>query len=672
MPQQQENFDIIIQDGSLGNAPEFNVWYITSQKYDLEFLELPKDLLEQLARISEREIRNIPLGLLRGVDRPIPTVARTGTAVYCRTDAPDDFAYDVARAMYEHQDLLQWAHIHFSYNVHTVWKTPDVPLHPGAERFYREGGFMQKEKPTEKQVSQATDARQVQRPSRRPPHEETIKVEGGLITGTRSWGYGVRMYRGIPFAAPPVGDLRWKPPQPVIPWEGVLAANDFGPSPMQRQRPPFEASHNDGTHPYSEDCLYLNVWSAAKSPDEKLPVMVWIFGGGGVEGSGSEALYDPNSLAKKGVVVVTFNYRVNVFGWMSHPDLTAESPNQSSGNYGALDQIAALKWVQNNIAQFGGDPDRVTIFGESGGSRSVNWLMASPLAKGLFQGAIGQSHSVFGRMMTLRQGEKQGKQLEQSIGAASLAELRAIPAENLEAFILRNGSRMGAPVVDGWFLPEDIYTIFAQGKQNNVALITGGNEDEGGGIAGANRTNVRPKDLASYMEWAKEILGDEAKHLIKYYPAATDADARRAYHDIFRDANMVGHRIWAKLQSEAGKSPAYFYLFSMAPPAYGKDGKTPDRSRGAFHGAEIAYVFDNLRYMDRPWTDHDRKIADIASAYWVNFAKTGNPNGPGLPKWPVYDPGDEKLLNIGEIVRVDELNWDGLDFLAERVRNSRR
>ncbi|MEJ2130262.1 MAG: carboxylesterase family protein, partial [Gammaproteobacteria bacterium] len=199
------------------------------------------------------------------------------------------------------------------------------------------------------------------------------------------------MYRGIPFAAPPAGDLRWRPPQPPRPWDGVLAAEHFAPACMQRRRPLLEASWASGVNGYSEDCLYLNIWTPAASGDDALPVMVWIYGGGGVEGSGGEALYDGNGLAKKGVVVVTFNYRVNVFGWFAHPELTRESPEHASGNYGALDQIAALRWVQNNIARFGGDPKRVTIFGESGGSRSVNWLMASPLAKGLFQRAIGES-----------------------------------------------------------------------------------------------------------------------------------------------------------------------------------------------------------------------------------------------------------------------------------------
>ena len=500
---------------------------------------------------------------------------------------------------------------------------------------------------------------------------EAIPVEGGRVIGTRSWGYGVRMYRGIPFAAPPVGDLRWRPPQPVIPWEGELKANHFGPSPMQQERPPLEALHNDGTHPYNEDCLYLNVWTPARDVDEKLPVMVWIYGGRGVEGSGSEELYDPNGLAKKGVVVVTFNYRVNVFGWMAHPELTEESPNDSSGNYGALDQIAALKWVQNNIAGFGGDSDRVTIFGESGGSRSVNWIMASPLAKGLFHGVIGESHTVFGPMTGLAEAEAQGVRFAQSLGAGSLAQLRAIPAEEIEAAALKS-PRLGATVVDGWFLPEDVYTIFSKGKQNDVPLITGGNSDEFGPIAGAHPVAERPDTLDGYHEWAKATFGDRAEECMKLYPVATDAEAAQAYHDVTRDANMAGHYTWARLQNKTGVSPAYLYLFSLAPPAYPREGSAPDRSQGAYHGAEIFYAFDNLRCVDRPWTGLDREVAEIMSSYWVNFARTGDPNGPGLPPWPLYDPQDEQSLNIGEMVRAEDLNWAGLTFLADLEEETRR
>src|SRR5579872_156156 len=268
--------------------------------------------------------------------------------------------------------------------------------------------------------------------------QEPVKVDGGLITGRPSWGWNVRAYRGIPFAAPPVGNLRWKPPQPVAPWTGVRAADHFGASCMQAQREQSNSWWNDDVYPVSEDCLYLNVWTPAASASERLPVMVWIYGGGGVQGAGSEQFYDGDGLAKKGGVGVTFNYRVNVFGWMAHPELTKESPNHSSGNYGALDQIAALQWVQRNTGAFGGDPTKVMIFGQSGGSRSVNWVQASPLAKGLFRAAAGESHAVFGAMASLAQAEEQGTKFGDGIGKPSLAALRAMSADELEAASLKS------------------------------------------------------------------------------------------------------------------------------------------------------------------------------------------------------------------------------------------
>ena len=501
--------------------------------------------------------------------------------------------------------------------------------------------------------------------------QEPIPVDGGLVSGTPSWGFGVRMFRGIPYAAPPIGNLRWRPPQPVIPWEGVRVADHFCASCMQQKRPMFQAAWADGTTPLNEDCLYLNVWTPAKSANERLPVMVWIYGGGGVGGSGSEGLYDPNGLAKKGVVAVTFNYRLNVFGWMAHPELTKESENRSSGNYGALDQIAALKWVKNNIAKFGGDPNNVTIFGESGGSRSVNWLMASPLARGLFHRAIGQSHTVFGRMATLAEAEATGVRFAEGAGARSLAELRAMPAEQLEAAILRNPSGMTGTIVDGWFLPEDIYTIFATGKQSDVPLITGGTNDEGRNPGGGRGEGSPPTTVAAYIEWAKRIFEAQADSFLRAYPAKTDEEVKKAYHDAYRDANFAGHRTWAQLQTKTGKAPAYLYLFSQSVPYFAADGKTTEK-RGAAHGAEIIYVFDNLRYADRPWTDVDRKVAWMSSMYWVNFARTGNPNGPGLPEWPKYDPKDEKMLNIDAVPRMEGINKAGLDLLADREEASRR
>src|SRR5580704_17883047 len=319
--------------------------------------------------------------------------------------------------------------------------------------------------------------------------QEPIKVEGGLVSGTPGWGWNVRQYLGIPFAAPPVGNLRWRPPQPVIPWQGVRVAGRFAPVCMQVQSPQ-NAALNRGLVNDNEDCLYLNVWTPAGSANERLPVMVWIYGGGGTTGSTAEPTYDGNAMAKNGVVVVSMGYRLNVFGWMAHPELTKESEHHSSGNYGSLDQLAGIQWVHNNIAAFGGDPNKVTIWGESGGSRSVNFLDASPMLKGLARGAIAESHTSFGRMTTLAEAEANGVAFAKSAGKNSLAELRAMSASDLiDAFAKHPGSMNGA-IVDGWFLPQDIYTIYSEGKQNDIPLLTGGTNDEGGTLVAAGAPGV--------------------------------------------------------------------------------------------------------------------------------------------------------------------------------------
>ncbi len=312
--------------------------------------------------------------------------------------------------------------------------------------------------------------------------QEPIKVEGGLVSGTPGWAWGVRAYLGIPFAAPPVGNRRWRPPQAVIPWQGVRAAREFSSACMQSEAGWTDEQLADpGLWHKSEDCLYLNVWTPATSASERLPVLVWIHAGAGIMGSTARPIYDGNALAKKGVVVVSANYRLGVFGWFAHPELTRESEHRSSGNYGALDQLAALQWVQKNIAQFGGDPNKVTMFGQSAGCGAVNWLAASPLAKGLVRGGIGQSFRTFHRMITLAEAENVGAQFAKAIGKPTLAALRAMPAQDLLEASVKTpaATATNAAIVDGWFLPQDIYTIYSQGKQNDIPLITGGTNDEG-------------------------------------------------------------------------------------------------------------------------------------------------------------------------------------------------
>ena len=442
----------------------------------------------------------------------------------------------------------------------------------------------------------------------------------------------------------------------------------------------------------------MNVWTPATSPNDRLPVMVWIYGGGGVLGYSGDPRYDGSMVAKKGVVVVSMNYRVNVFGWLAHPELTRESAHHASGNYGSLDQLAAIQWVTRNIAGFGGDPGRITIWGQSGGSRSVNFLAASPLLKGLARAAIAQSHTSFGRMPALAEAEANGTAFMKAAGRTSLAELRAMSSEEIfDAFQKRPAGLNGA-VVDGWFLPADIYTIYQQGKQNDLALMTGATNDEGGSIpvasddvtpaegaraGGAGRGLAAvgggageppagrggrgvgaPQTLAAYRAWAERTLGHRTAEFLNLYPAATDAEAQHAYHDISRDANFAGHRTWAKLQSTTGSQPAYLYLFSHVAPNPANNGNSPPPMRGAVHFSDVPFAFSNMRMWDYPWTPADWKVADAMTTYWTNFAKNLSPNGTPLPTWTVYNPKDERLLDIDDSIRMEPLSTARMDFIA--------
>lgn len=488
-----------------------------------------------------------------------------------------------------------------------------------------------------------------------------VRVEQGQLTGVAGSSPEIRVYKGIPFAAPPVGDLRWKAPKPAVSWQGIRAADQFSPACSQTPYPATSIYYQK-PEPVSEDCLYLNVWTAAGPASEKRPVMVWIHGGALTRGSASTPVYDGDALARKGVVLVTTNYRLGVFGFYAHPDLTKESDRNSSGNYGILDQIAALEWVQKNIAAFGGDPKRVTIFGESAGSWSVNCLMATPLAKGLFQRVIGESGGTFSPMKKLADMEQAGVKLASSLHADSIQAMRAKSAADL---LKAAGARAVAPNVDGWMLPEDVYTIFAKGKQNDAPLIAGSNADEATSLSpwAANGS------AGSFVQQVRERFGDKSDEFLKIYPARTDAEAKAAHYASFRDYLFGWQmRTWARMQTKTGKSKAYLYYFSRNPPG-------PESTRyRAYHASEIAYVFENL-LPPRPWEDADRKLSAMMSSYWVNFATSGDPNGKGLPRWPAYREKRDAALELGDPVKlVTGLNKPALDFYDryfERLRASK-
>ena len=489
-----------------------------------------------------------------------------------------------------------------------------------------------------------------------------VTVTGGQIAGTVNKEGDVRIFKGIPFAAPPVGDLRWKAPQPVKPWQGVRKGDEFGPSPMQGSPAPFgpwSAEYLIPKAPISEDCLYLNVWTGAKSTKEKMPVLVWIYGGGFNSGGAGVPLYDGEATAKKGVVFVSANYRVGPFGFFALPELTKESGHNASGNYGLMDQIAALQWVKQNIAQFGGDPNNVTIAGQSAGSMAVNCLVASPLAKNLFKKAIAESGAGFARPYpTLQQAEEAGLKTMQSIGASSLADLRALSADE----ILKKGQGGRGPIIDGYVLPQSIADIFAANKQNDVALLTGWNEDEGMSFG-------PPKKADEYRKQIEQQYGADAPGFLKHYPGTTDTEAARSQLNLSRDMIFGAQNYaWANVQSKQGK-PVYVYRFTRKLPATGEYARY-----GAFHTGEVAYAYDNLKFVDRtlrPLEPKDDELAKTISTYWVNFMKAGNPNGKGLPQWPAYSTNDKQVMMLGDDVQAKPLpDAASLDFLYGQMRKS--
>ena len=507
-----------------------------------------------------------------------------------------------------------------------------------------------------------------------------VAVTGGRVQGTEA-SAGVVAFKGIPFAAPPMGELRWRPPAPVVAWEGVRDAGEAGPICVQGAGGPAT----------SEDCLFLNVWAPAETA-EPLPVLYWIHGGGYTGGSGSTSLYDGARLASGGAVVVTINYRLNVFGFLAHPALSAESPHRASGNYGLLDMVAGLEWVRDNITAFGGDPDRVTIFGESAGGGAVMSVMVMPQSRGLFHRAIAQSNWIHGWDRPLEgdgadltPAEAQGTAVAAALGAgdldpeAALAAMRAASARDVLAAIAAAGSpflRTGhvwAPNVDGWAIPDDPLGMYADGRQHPVSLVVGMNGNEGSLM-------TRGFSMDSVDEFAAHVESvypdDLAGELLAHYDVTAET-VREGLDHLIHDLYFAGP-VRAHARDQAAVAPVWMYHFTRVPP-------TPwGEAMGAHHAAELVYVFGTLTTSDEPgerplglsplgdFTDVDTGLSETMRAYWIRFAATGDPNGPGLPAWPAWDPASDRYLELGvEVSAGDGLHVDGA-ALWDRFQTQRR
>jgi para-nitrobenzyl esterase len=470
---------------------------------------------------------------------------------------------------------------------------------------------------------------------------DPVKVEGGLLSGVAGSDNSIRSYKGIPFAAPPVGELRWKAPQPVKRWEGVRSADHFGPRAMQLPVFGDMVFRSDGM---SEDCLYLNVWTPAKTSRDRLPVLVYFYGGGFVGGDGSEPRYDGESMARRGIVAVTVNYRLGIFGFFTHPDLARESPHHASGNYGLLDQSAALQWVHKNIAAFGGDPKKITIGGESAGSFSVSAQMASPLSRGLIAGAIGESGAMFGATLAavpLSTAEKNGASFA-SQNSGSLAGLRAMTAQQLLDASKSNPFRFGL-VIDGYFLPKPAIDIYTAGEQAHVPLLAGWNAEEMDATA---VLRDQPVTVAGLSHAVHALYGDRADAALKVYRATDDTEVKQVAVALASARfTAYGTWKWIELQGKTSGKPVYRYLFARSRPG----------ENGAYHSVEIEYALGNLALNTKyAWTDEDRKLSETMQSYFANFIKTGDPNGQGLPQWsPISSGGAGQVMHLDVETRAE-------------------
>ncbi|WP_295122863.1 carboxylesterase family protein [uncultured Chitinophaga sp.] len=512
-----------------------------------------------------------------------------------------------------------------------------------------------------------------------------VKTVHGIIEGTLEPS-GVRAFKGIPFAAPPTGDLRWKAPQPVQAWQGVRKTVKFGPRAMQANMFGDMGFRSDGM---SEDCLYLNVWTPAKRGKTLLPVLVYFYGGGFVAGDGSESRYDGESMATKGIVSLTVNYRLGAFGFMAHPELSQEAPYKGSGNYTLLDQTAALKWVQENIAAFGGDPKRVTIAGESAGSIAVSAQMASPLSRNLIAGVIGESGSLLGALsaVPLAKAEAVGQEFAAALGVKSLAELRSVPAEKLLEASTKFGPYRFNMNIDGYVFDKSPFDIYASGEQAKVPLLAGWNNEEMN--ARAVLGNNAPTK-ANFEAAVKKLYGDKAEEVLRLYNPATDAEVARVATDLAGDRFIsFSTWKWIDLAAKTGGQPVYRYLYSHPRPpmvasmgnatpglaggVVKSDGKTPaspqPRTGGAVHSAEIEYAMGNLNGNKvYAWTADDRKVSATMQAYFANFVKTGNPNGAGLPNWPAIKGENVPVMVIDVNTRLEQEQHRGRYLFLDKNR----
>ena len=520
----------------------------------------------------------------------------------------------------------------------------------------------------------ACGTEQASEPPQPAPIVAELAVTGGMVRGVVA-EHGLKQYHGIPYAAAPTGERRWAAPQPVQPWTDVRDASQPSPACMQPEGVGGELYGQTG-FAMSEDCLTLNVWTRATHVGEGLPVMVWIHGGGLTTGTGS--LYPGEQLTAKGVVLVTINYRLGPFGFLAHPALSLEE-HGVSGNQGLRDQIAALHWVRDNITAFGGDAGNVTIFGESAGSRSTSLLQASPLARGLFHRVIGQSGSAF-KPMWLRDQATSYAASAETIGIRfvlalagensdpTFADLRTVPAQAiLETFQSHPdfSNTESLAIVDGEVIPEEVAAIFAAGKQADVPVLIGTNSDEGSAFV-PMLAPLFGKGAAGFGTYVQVALPEAAGQVAELYPASNEQEAERFWSDFFGDATF-GYpiRAWAR-GMENVTSDAYLYWFTWWPPV-------ADREQlRAFHAAEIGYVFGNLSLFNAAPADEDRDLSDLMARIWVQFAKTGNPNGPGLPEWPAYTRGNEAYMEIGKDTGAKSHLRMAQMALVERALSERR